>query len=339
VIALIEGGWQFFHKQVLAENVFTFLNSQDFGGGHRHPATYLLGALLLGVLPWTLFLPGVAARLWRQRRELSRDDPRLYLLVWIAVVFGFYALAASKRSVYLLALYPALALLLGWWWDEQRRGSTEDRWLAHVVRIVGWVVMLILAVVLAGVVLEALGAPVGLTIQHWLPESAQPFAPWASDTIRAGRWPLLGFLVAAAFTLWLCLWAARSARWTAMVAGVFCTVTLLIMSVNQVILPGIARHVSLRSFMDDAHQLIGPADNLFFFRTFDYSAVFYWQGHIPSYDGPWPTGAPRYLLMQEKEWQRVQPEGVGQYERVTFPNDDNRGEDGHLVLIRRVVQQ
>ncbi|HXQ22811.1 MAG TPA: glycosyltransferase family 39 protein [Candidatus Acidoferrales bacterium] len=339
VMALIEGGWQFFRKQVLAENVFTFLNSQDFGGGHRHAVTYLFGALLLGVLPWTLFVPGMAARLWRRRRELAHDDPRLYLLVWIAVVFGFYALAASKRSVYLLALYPALALLLGWWWDEQRRAPTEDRWLASALRCAGWVVMLVLAVVLTAVMLEALGAPVALTIQHWLPESARPFAPWVSDTVRAGRWPILGFLVAAVVSLWLCLWAARTEQWTGIFAGVFCTVTLLIMSVNQVILPGIARHASVRSFMDDARRLIGPADSLFFFRTFDYGAVFYWRGHIPSYDGPWPTGAPGFLLMQETEWQRIQPDGAGLYERVTFPNDDNLGDDGHLVLIRHVGER
>src|SRR5262249_48120466 len=75
VLALILGGWEFFRKQVLAENVFTFLDSAEFGGGHRHPAVYLLGALLLGLLPWPILLPGVVGRLWRRRGEIGWGLP------------------------------------------------------------------------------------------------------------------------------------------------------------------------------------------------------------------------------------------------------------------------
>ena len=338
VMALILGGWQFFHKQVLAENLFTFFNSQDFGGGHRHPASYLLGALLLGLLPWAVFLPGVGARLWRQRRQLSRHDPRLYLLVWIAVVFGFYAVAASKRSVYLLALYPAVALLLGWWWDEQYRAPVEDeRWLARPLPFLGWVLMGLLGLTLLTVLLESLGAPILATVQRWLPLSAQPFAACLSETMRTQRWLLLGLLVTAVGSLYACIRAARAARWMEVFGGVFCTAAALIMSVCQVLLPGIAQQLSFRDFMREVRQVVVPGDELLFFHAFEYGAVFYWQGHIPRYEGPWPTGAPRYLLVEKEEWDRMLPSVGNQYEQVTFA-DGTQATHGPLVLIRRIGQ-
>ena len=338
VMALILGGWRFFHKQVLAENVFTFLNSQDFGGGHRHPAYYLPGALLLGLLPWTIFLPGVGVRLWRQRRQLSRHDPRLYLLVWIAVVFGFYALAASKRGVYLLALYPAVALLLGWWGDEQSRAPVEEgRWLARLLPFLGWLLMGLVGLMFLTALLESLGAPLLVTVSRWLPQSAQPFALCLSETMRAQRWLLLGLLVTAVASLYACIRAARVARWMGIFAAVFCAAATLIMSVRQVLLPAIAQQLSFRDFMREVRQAVRPADQLFFFNAFEYGAVFYWQDHILRYEGPWPSGAPPYLLMNKDEWDRVQPSVSDQYERVTFA-DGTKATEGPLVLIRRIGQ-
>ena len=336
VMALILGGWRFFHKQVLAENVFTFLNSQQFGGGHRHPASYLLGALVLGLLPWTIFLPGVGIRLWRQRRQLSGYDARLYLLVWIAVVFGFYALAASKRSVYLLALYPAVALLLGWWWDEQRRApAKEDRWQAPLLSFFAWPLIGLVSLTFLTVLLESLGAPILVAVGRWLPAEAQPFAPSLSETIRAQHWLLLGLLLAAGASLYACIRAARAARWVGILAGVFCATAALIMSVSQVLLLGIARPASFRDFMHEVRQVVPPTDDLFFFHAFEYGAVFYWRGHIPPYEGPWPSGAPRYLLVGKEEWDRMQPSVSDQYQEVTFA-DGTKAAHGPLVLIRRL---
>jgi len=334
VLALVVGGWQFFDKQILVENVFTFFNSREFGGGHRHAVVYLLGALLLGVLPWTVFLPGLVARCWRQRREIGVRDARVYLLVWILVVFGFYSLAASKRGVYLLSLYPALALLLGWWADEQCHAAPEEeRWLARILPVVGWALIATVGLLLALVMLEGLGAPILLAIQGWLPASVQSYPAWISETMRAGRWPLLGLLVAALAALYACVRAAVAVRWTGVFAGVFAAASALVLSVNLVMLPGIADHESLRSFMAGVRQALGSGHELFFFRTFEYDAVFYWQDHIPVYEGPWPAGAPRYLLMKKRDWEAMRPEADGEYEQVTFP--DGRAADSRLVLIRR----
>ncbi|MFQ5665915.1 MAG: glycosyltransferase family 39 protein [Candidatus Binatia bacterium] len=337
VMALRQGGVEFFRKQALAENVFTFFNSGAFGGGHRHSVAYLFGTLVLGLLPWTLFLPGVGGQLWRARRELSTRDCRVYLLVWIGVVFGFYALAASKRSVYLLALYPAVALLLGWWWNERTGGAGgADRWLARLLRAVGWPLLGTGLLLLAVVLLESAGAPVLATTQPWLPARAQPFAPWISDAIRSGSWLLAALLLLGLAGLYGCIRAARAAhRWWIFVFT-FCTVASLLMAVREVILPGIARHQSVRTFMADVRHVTGPAGEVSFYRTFDYAAVFYWAGHIPTYDGPLLAGAPRYLLMTKAEWHRRRAAARDHYEQIHF-RGHTRSEDGvRLVLVRRV---
>jgi 4-amino-4-deoxy-L-arabinose transferase-like glycosyltransferase len=338
VLALVLGGWAFFRKQILAENLFTFVDSRDFGGGHRHGLLYLPGALVLGLLPWSLLLPGVVARLWRARTEMSVRDARVFLLVWIAVVMGFYSIAASKRGVYLLSLYPAVALLMGWWWDQQRRAEAEgdaQRWLARALAVVVWPVLSITGVLLVAVLLESFGAPLCAVAQRWLPADARPFAPTVSATIRAGRWPLLGCLSIMVVALYAVTYAARCVSWRGILAAMFATVASAVLATQHVIMPGIAEALTLRTFMADVRRTVGTGD-LSFYKTFDYGAVFYWHGHISTYAGAWPAGGPRYVLMLRAEWERTQ-EGVrAQYERVTFPDDGARGTPDTLVLVRKV---
>jgi len=185
-------------------------------------------------------------------------------------------------------------------------------------------------------VLENLGAPLAALVQNRLPASARPFAVWVGEAVRVDHWLLLGCLVAAEVALMGTVAAARRAHWMGIFAGVFCATAALTSSVGQVILPGVARHQSLRGLMSSVRELLGPSGDLSFLNAFEYGAVFYWRGHIASYEGSWPDGAPRYLLVYEDEWKRREPLADGQYERVAFPNDENIGERGRLVLIRRI---
>jgi 4-amino-4-deoxy-L-arabinose transferase-like glycosyltransferase len=340
VLALVIGGWAFFRKQVLAENLFTFLDNPDFGGGHRHGLLYLPGALLLGLLPWTVLLPGVAARLWRKRAELIASDARVYLLVWIAVVLGFYSAAASKRGVYLLSLYPAVALLIGWWWDAQRSPDADrQRWLARMLEVLAWPLLGTVALLLLAVLLEGLGVPLCTTAQRWLPLEARPVAPILSDAMRANMWALLGCLVVAATSLYATLEAARRVSWRGVFAALFITVAVVLIAAQQIVMAEIARAQSLRGFMANVRQVIGADAHLSFYKTFDYGAVFYWQGHIPMYDGSWPAGAPRYVLMPQAEWERTLEWARAQYEQVRLPDDRNAGGSERLVLVRRLGEQ
>ena len=135
--AALEGGMPFVHKQLLAENLFRFVRDSAFREGHAHRFYYMEGALMAGFMPWTPLLLIVFVQAARRPREM---DPRLsYLMVWFVVVLLFYNLPQSKRGVYLLALYPALATLLAIYVEAAARvldvSGNWIRWLSQVAAV------------------------------------------------------------------------------------------------------------------------------------------------------------------------------------------------------------
>ncbi|HQL96101.1 MAG TPA: glycosyltransferase family 39 protein [Candidatus Hydrogenedentes bacterium] len=59
-------------------------------------------------LPWSLFLPWVAWRVWKDRHA---DRMRHFLWCWTFPAFLLFSAAIGKRAIYILPLYPALAIL------------------------------------------------------------------------------------------------------------------------------------------------------------------------------------------------------------------------------------
>jgi 4-amino-4-deoxy-L-arabinose transferase-like glycosyltransferase len=77
---------------------------------HQSPWYHYLEVLPGDFLPWTLLLPTVAVVLWRE----SRDARGLqFAACWVAVTLLFFSLSPAKRGVYVLTMYPGLALLVG----------------------------------------------------------------------------------------------------------------------------------------------------------------------------------------------------------------------------------
>ena len=81
---------------------------------HRRyePAWFFIPVLLLGLLPWTTFSVPALVQAWR-RRTPAAFEARRFLLLWCAVVFGFFSISDSKLPSYILPMFPAIALLLG----------------------------------------------------------------------------------------------------------------------------------------------------------------------------------------------------------------------------------
>ncbi len=95
--------------QMLVSNVFRQTVQRFFVGvTHANPPWYYLEHLPLDLLPWTLFLPWVAVWAWKRRKQ---SDEIRFLLSWILPAFLFFCIAIEKRAIYLLPLYPALAIL------------------------------------------------------------------------------------------------------------------------------------------------------------------------------------------------------------------------------------
>ncbi len=102
------GGNEFVGLQIWRENLDRF-----FGHGRflsKSTSLNTLIWLLEEILPWNLVL------LWsliRRIRGVREDWAGRFLHSWWILIFGFFVLAARSRAVYLLPIYPAIALLAG----------------------------------------------------------------------------------------------------------------------------------------------------------------------------------------------------------------------------------
>lgn len=76
--------------------------------GHYEPFYYYLVKLPEAFLPWNIL---VYLGLWHFRKSLVRNRYRLFFSVWLVAQFTLLTLASSKRTVYLMALTPAAAVL------------------------------------------------------------------------------------------------------------------------------------------------------------------------------------------------------------------------------------
>jgi 4-amino-4-deoxy-L-arabinose transferase-like glycosyltransferase len=186
--------------------------------GHRQPPGTLVGVFLAGLLPWTIFLPGLIRDLavagWRERRERPAV---VLLLAWSLVVLGAFSLSTTQLPHYVVPAVPPVAILLGKYLADRTRPLDRNRlfgvglWvtaLAGVAAVVGLVLGLKhmglwhsrywgVAVVVAGFVgagIAALvkrqrSAPVWLTVATMAALmtfvfSADPFAIYSTFTTR-----------------------------------------------------------------------------------------------------------------------------------------------------------
>jgi len=103
---------EFFDFFFIHEHFARFLTSQ----ARREGAWwYFIPVLLVGILPWVTVLLWTARRVWTDaptgRNGFSWQR---FALVWSAFIFLFFSASGSKLPWYVLPIFPALALTLGW---------------------------------------------------------------------------------------------------------------------------------------------------------------------------------------------------------------------------------
>lgn len=95
-------------SQVLGREIFARLgwgHTGSFFAVYIKGFTFYLGNLITAFLPYSLFIPFA-------RPNRSEKDSHLFLIVWAAAVFLFFTFVAERRSHYLLALAPAISILV-----------------------------------------------------------------------------------------------------------------------------------------------------------------------------------------------------------------------------------
>jgi 4-amino-4-deoxy-L-arabinose transferase len=160
---LLDQGRHFVDVFVLNHNVARFTSPI-----HNHPGPfwYYAPVLLAGLFPWSgLAVPALA----RARPRASRED--LFVVLWLALPFLFFSLAASKLPGYILPCVPPLAILTGRLADRLVREARAPEALlsGRVAALLGLVLSALVAA--APAALFRMGEP------QW--RSAIPLALWA----------------------------------------------------------------------------------------------------------------------------------------------------------------
>ena len=330
-LALWQGGEEFFRTQIMKENVMRFFASNAVGAGHEHPFYYFIPNLLLGMAPWSFFFPALAVFLY-QRRATLHADGLLYPLVWAATVFLFYSAASGKRTVYILPLYPALALLLGVWWQELRRGTIQlPGALSRLLQGGGYVGLCTIILAMGIIVGQLLGHdPLGL-IRPWLHPKDQSNLPFFSNVATHHPWAfLLWFGVVGPCALVL-LRGVRRQEWGWLFASLVAFTGSTFLLVNSVFQPIVAQARTFKPFMARVTQKTYETP-LFFYKAFDNGALYYADRHIPQYESTHiPPEQSFFLLTWEDEWRKIAARGALDLQQVDI--SEGAGPKGRLRLV------
>ena len=300
-LALWQGGAAFFIRQIVEESLGTAAG--DYG---RHqPYYYFVPVFFLNLAPWSFFFPPLLFFLYRRRRDLLNDH-LLFPLVWLVSVFLFFSLALGKRGIYILPLYPAFALIFGAWWGNlDKENVIGARWLTSAVAYL---------LAASSFVVVARMASFLLRSSH---EQGQGLLPLVRNPKALDQ--VLSFLTPPSVLVWICLTLIGAAsllifatlprkKWGWVFAAIALMTTATSVFLKTTYYPTIANQRTFKPFVVRLRQNIDPQAPIFFYRAFDYGAIFYSRRHIASYPQKAEALQPVFLLMWEEDWQRLRGE-------------------------------
>ncbi|MBI3271073.1 MAG: glycosyltransferase family 39 protein [Planctomycetes bacterium] len=323
VPAWLRGGSEFLYVNLYIENIGMPLGLVS-RGGHEHTLWWYPQYLLLGFLPWSLFLPmALFTAVGRARRAPTVEN--LFALAWAGVFFAGLSAAAGKRADYLVILMPAVALTTGAWLSEALSAPALHRKSLALP-------------VLAYSFLSAVAA-VGLA---WIAHGRDPALPsprmWGVHTNFYGLWlpALLAAICASCVLVLLLLRKDRSRTAAGLFAGMSAGVTL----VGVLVLNPEAREtVSLKPFVLHVAALAGPeggGSEIVMANDFSYAIPFYLRRQVPNLPvhqvAAFLTAKPgRYCFVTEPTY-RQRKEELGDQVKVLARSEKDMGDDRFVLL-------
>lgn len=272
-VAAWQQGGDAFLSLVYEENIGRMTGTMSYDS-HVHPFTYNFTSLLSGWAPWTLLmLLSLVALPWKRlfskgerqcvgtrifckknayaKRLLRRmrETDSLELFTWLSAVliFVFYCLPSSKRSVYLLPCYPFMAVLMaeyiGWLWASHRR-----RPIIYFVRIVCVLSALLTAIFIAirtGLVTDAV-----FHGRHAADNAAMLHALATMKLTPTSAILMALPLLTGCFAVWTMHRKRLRHEVLFLVSGLFVPVIALQMALDGVCQPAVMNTKSLRPFAE-----------------------------------------------------------------------------------------
>jgi 4-amino-4-deoxy-L-arabinose transferase-like glycosyltransferase len=207
-------------------------------GKYFHPQSFFFYFIRFPVesFPWTFFIPITIIFAMGKRKGKGRQ--LLFLSVWFILIFLFFTISKAKKDTYILPLYPAAALMVGWGWDSIISSKEKEK---------GMIISLILLVFLfcIGFVLLLTGLP-------------QKLYPHFISYMVLGASILLYLSIGSAFSLFLFL---KQRKFAAAIVLVI-TFVLLHLHLSYVLPTKLNPQRSMKTFSETILKRMGEGDDI-----------------------------------------------------------------------------
>jgi len=222
---------------------------------HQRPFHYYFGEIFWQFLPWTVFLPLTVHAIWK-KGDLRESVGLRFLVVWFLSVFLFFTCISGKRTQYLLPLFPAAGLLIGWALTvlhpaEGRLRERREFWIP-----------------LLALVLLAFGGLVAIVVGAYLHPAVE-----LSVVLTA----VFASVVGLSILVRQCL--GRSPR-TALGCVAVVTILVVVVAVGYAG-PAVDKYRSARPFCNNVLAAMEDDDELFFYRVYRNNIHYYMHRRIP----------------------------------------------------------
>lgn len=151
ILVIRQHGWDYINS------FFGYHNFERFTevvNGHGAPWYFYFLVVLVGFIPWSIYLPISILRVKFWHRSWWCQQPRgsqlsLFAFFWFSGIFIFFTIAVTKLPSYTLPLLPASAILVALFWSEaistanQKRSMNRGLLISCVVNVI---VLVILAI-------------------------------------------------------------------------------------------------------------------------------------------------------------------------------------------------
>ena len=225
--------------------------------GHREPFYYFLTYFPIDGLPWVALSPfaWVALGGAEEDRVLRRR-----LAGWMILVVVFFSLSPGKRNLYILLVYPALALMVASGWRNFREGRVLEEVRKALLRIPLILLLLLFVLFLASPGLPWLAAKVAASSVSWKEDALE-------NLELAGTFPFLHAVPGLLASLLLLLAVRRFTRTRPGSPWRFgLTWAILFATIGGVILPVLNDHKTPKELVPLVNEYVPGGGRLYFYR-------------------------------------------------------------------------
>ncbi|HEV7669626.1 MAG TPA: glycosyltransferase family 39 protein [Thermoanaerobaculia bacterium] len=257
VPAALRGGTDYLRQIAFKQTVTRYAEPWH----HFQPPWYYLTTIPADFFPWTFLLPTALILGWRRLAGRERDG-FLFGLSWVVATLVFFSISPAKRSVYMLTMYPGLALVLGAAFDRLAAGGPKTAEPARAEKALTVPPLLLLA-------LFSLALPLAL----WLGGRNRPEAlPLGGESFVLTL--VFTLLPLAIGTLWA-WWQARAGKVVHAITGVAAGMAALILTASYTVIPSFDTVKSARGLSNRLLALAAPNEPYAIYPRIDSTFLFY----------------------------------------------------------------